>query len=108
MKHQELDIEIADITCLIAEQVYNANPKVPTNSRINTMARIAVSIHLLKLKVNTVDIAKHLGKHRTSVLHYVKTHPDRMKYDSEYRKLHELFLQSIENNEYSVQMSKFL
>ena len=108
MKNQKLNIEIADSTCSIAEQVYNTNPKTPNNTRVNTMARIAVSIHLLKLKVNTVDIAKHLGKHRTSVLHYQKTHPDRMKYDSEYRKLHELFLQSIENNEYSVQMSKFL
>jgi hypothetical protein len=108
MKNQELDIEIAETTCLIAEQVYNTNPKTPNNTRINTMARIAVSIHLLKLKVNTVDIAKHLGKDRTSILHYVKTHPDRLKYDSEYKKLHELFLQSIENNEYSVQMSKFL
>lgn len=93
----KLDIEIADSACLIAEQVYKANPKEPTNSRINTMSRIAVSIYLRQLKIQVVDIANYLGKHRTSVLHYVKTHPDRLKFDPEYRNMHFLFLKSIEN-----------
>lgn len=105
---QELNIEIADSTCLIAEQVYKANPKKPANSRVNTMSRIAVSVYLTELNNNIHDIAKYLGKHRTSVMHYLKTHPDRLKYDSEYRNLHVLFLQRIESNEYSKQMDRFL
>jgi IS30 family transposase len=79
----------------IAKQVYNADPMIKTGNRMNVFARTAISVQLLANGEKNQYIGDFLNKDHSTIIHIVKQHPDRLKYDQEYKELYFKFLAEI-------------
>lgn len=87
MERQLLNQDRADYVLYNASKVYNTNPLLKTKKRYAVWCRIAIS-RILRNEGNTLNsIGAFIKKDHPTVLHYLKSHDDFLKYDKEYKML---------------------
>lgn len=95
MKNNLQNPTFANYLLEMAKKVYGIDPMVSNRQRAAILARTAISVQLLESKETYYKIGAFFKKDHSTIIHIVKQHSDRLKYDKEYKELYHNFLLEI-------------